>query len=374
MIVLFKHSLLILLLIVLIPIKGFCYSAQSAVVMEQGTRKVLFESNAYEQLGMASTTKIMTAIVTLENTELHEVVKIGKNAVGVEGSSMWLEVGEAITVENLLYGLMLNSGNDAAVALAEYVGGTVENFCSMMNEKAKAIGASQTHFVNPNGLPEEGHYTTAYDLGLIACYALENEWFCKIVSTRERNIPWPGREYDKKLVNHNKMLRMYEGCDGVKTGFTKSTGRALVSSATRDGMQVVAVTLNAPDDWNDHKLLLDNAFGSYQTVEVIPKKGFVKELPVIGGTEETVGIYTEDKLSFVCKQNQHPDYRLEVEVPKSLKAPFTKGQKVGTVRVLIGNEQMSQGDLYVGASVQEDKRKQFFLFLLQEIEVLLMGD
>ena len=361
------------MLLFLVPIKGFCYSAQSAVVMEQGTRKVLFESNAYEQLGMASTTKIMTAVVTLENAELHEVVKIGKNAVGVEGSSMWLEAGETITVENLLYGLMLNSGNDAAVALAEYVGGTVDDFCRMMNEKAKSIGALQTHFVNPNGLPEEGHYTTAYDLGLIACYALENEQFCEIVSTRERNIPWPGREYDKKLVNHNKMLRMYEGCDGVKTGFTKSTGRALVSSATRNGMQVVAVTLNAPDDWNDHRHLLDNAFGSYKTVEVIPKKGFLKELSVTGGTKETVEVYIEKELSFVCEQNHHPDYRLEVELPESLKAPLKKGEKVGMVRVMVGNEQMAQGNLYAGAEVQEDKRKQFFLFLLQEIEALFMG-
>lgn len=358
----------------LIPVKGFCYSAQSAVVMEQGTRAVLFESNAYEQLGMASTTKIMTAVVTLENAQLHEVVTIGKNAAGVEGSSMWLEVGEKITVENLLYGLMLNSGNDAAVALAEYVGGSVENFCQMMNRKAKAIGALQTHFANPNGLPEEGHYTTAYDLGLIACYALENEQFCEIVSTRERNIPWPGRDYDKKLVNHNKMLKMYEGCDGVKTGFTKSTGRALVSSATRNGMQVVAVTLNAPDDWNDHRTLLDGAFGSYKTVEVIPENGFVKNLPVIGGSEDKVKIYTEDALTFVCEQNQNPQYQVEIELPDSLKAPLKKGEKAGTMRVLVDNEQVAQCELYVANDVKSDKRKQFFLCFMEGFRVLTMGD
>jgi len=357
---------------ILIPFRGFCYSAQSAIVMEQGTREILYEANAYEQLGMASTTKIMTAVVALEHANLSDVVTVGNNAAGVEGSSMWLEAGETITVENLLYGLMLNSGNDAAVALAEHVGGTVEQFCAMMNQKAKEIGANQTHFVNPNGLAEKGHYTTAYDLGLITCYALENEQFCEIVKTWERTIPWPGRDYEKRLVNHNKLLQLYEGCDGVKTGFTKSTGRALVSSATRDGMQVVAVTLNAPDDWNDHQAMLSNAFESYQTIRVIPENGYVQEVGVKGGIKETVGIASKKEISFVCERGETADYEIEIDVPKDIDAPVKRGESAGILRVLLHGERVAQGELYFNESVEEDEGKQFFIYIQKLLEIWTM--
>ncbi|MBE7043471.1 MAG: D-alanyl-D-alanine carboxypeptidase [Ruminococcaceae bacterium] len=340
--------------------------------MEQGTREILYEANAYEQLGMASTTKIMTAVVALEHANLSDVVTVGNNAAGVEGSSMWLEAGETITVENLLYGLMLNSGNDAAVALAEHVGGTVEQFCAMMNQKAKEIGANQTHFVNPNGLAEKGHYTTAYDLGLITCYALENEQFCEIVKTWERTIPWPGRDYEKRLVNHNKLLQLYEGCDGVKTGFTKSTGRALVSSATRDGMQVVAVTLNAPDDWNDHQAMLSNAFESYQTIRVIPENGYVQEVGVKGGIKETVGIASKKEISFVCERGETADYEIEIDVPKDIDAPVKRGESAGILRVLLHGERVAQGELYFNESVEEDEGKQFFIYIQKLLEIWTM--
>lgn len=339
--------------------RGLCFSAQSAVVLEQSTRQVLFESNAYQQMGMASTTKIMTAIVALEHASPQEIVTVGKNAVGVEGSSMWLELGERITVENLLYGLLLNSGNDAAVALAEHVGGSVEQFCQMMNDKAAAIGANQTHFVNPNGLAEEGHYTTAYDLGLISCYALENETFCKIVGTKEKNVPWNNRGYDRKLTNHNKMLQMYEGCDGIKTGFTKSTGRALVTSATREGMQVVAVTLNAPDDWNDHRGMLDQAFAVYKSVGVIPKNGFVRTLPVLGGTGEFTGVRAEEELSFVCQRDDQPEYQLQVDLPEKLTAPVNRGDEIGKATVLVNGDIVAQSKLYAADTVESDPAKKF---------------
>lgn len=357
------------LIFLAVPLQGFCFSAQSAVVLEQSTRRILFESNAYQQMGMASTTKIMTAVVTLEHAAPDEMVTVGENAVGVEGSSMWLELGERITVEDLLYGLLLNSGNDAAVALAEYVGGSVEAFCEMMNRKAEAIGARQTHFVNPNGLAEEGHYTTAYDLGLIACYALENETFREIVSTTEKSVSWNKRSYDRKLSNHNKMLRMYEGCDGVKTGFTKSTGRALVTSATRDGMQVVAVTLNAPDDWNDHRMLLDQAFADYRTVRVFPKGGFVRSIPVLGGKKDAAGIMTEVGLAFVCSKEDQPEYQLQVQLPDHLTAPVKRGDKVGYGAVLVNGEIVAQSDLYAADTVETAPGKHF-MESLREMLVL----
>ena len=359
MIVLLKRIFLFLLVWLAVPVQGYCFSAQSAVVLEQSTRQILFESNAYQQMGMASTTKIMTAIVALEHASPDEIVTVGKNAVGVEGSSMWLELGEKITVEDLLYGLLLNSGNDAAVALAEHVGGSAEQFCELMNQKAAAIGATQTHFVNPNGLAEEGHYTTAYDLGLIACYALENDTFQEIVSTKEKSVSWNDRDYDRKLSNHNKMLRMYEGCDGVKTGFTKSTGRSLVTSATRDGMQVVAVTLNAPDDWNDHKAMLDQAFATYKIVRVFPKNGFVRAVSVTGGEKDFSGVLTESGLSFVCQKESQPEYQLQVDLPDHLSAPVSRGDELGKAAVLVNGEIVAESKLYAADTVDSAPMRLF---------------
>ncbi len=369
MIVLLKQIILLSFCFLLFPVKGWCYSAQSAIVMEQKTRQVLFESNAYEQLGMASTTKIMTAIVVLEHALPNEIVTVSQNAVGVEGSSMWLEAEEKITVENLLYGLMLNSGNDAAVALAEYVGGTVDEFCNMMNRKAKQIGATQTKFVNPNGLPDEEHYTTAFDLALITCYALDNETFREIVSTRERNIPWPGREYDKKLVNHNKLLKLYNGCNGVKTGFTKSTGRALVSSAEKDGTEIVAVTLNAPDDWNDHKKMLDTAFESYRTEVALPKNEYIMKLPVQGGKKEFVPIVSENSLFFLQEKEKIIDYTVKKDAPEYLEAPITSGQKVGRIFIESDGVLLCESDLIAAEEVEEDNKKKLFIFLFELLQI-----
>lgn len=183
---------------------------------------MLYEKNADVQLAMASTTKIMTALVVLENCSLDEVVTVAKEAQGVEGSSIYLSAGEKLTVEQLLLGLMMHSGNDAAVALAIHCGGSVDAFVEMMNQKAADIGADRTNFVNPNGLPAEGHYTTARDLALIAATALKNDDFARIVSTQKAVIPWDGKEWDRVLVNKNKMLSMYDGANGVKTGYTKA--------------------------------------------------------------------------------------------------------------------------------------------------------
>lgn len=368
MIILLSRIVILFSCFILIPIKGWSYSAQSAIVMEQKTRQVLFETNAYEQLGMASTTKIMTAIVVLEHAAPDELVTVGSNAVGVEGSSMWLEVGERITVENLLYGLMLNSGNDAAVALAEYVGGTVDEFCNMMNRKAKEIGAVKTRFVNPNGLPDDEHYTTAYDLALITCHALENETFRKIVNTRERNIPWPGREYEKKLVNHNKLLKLYEGCNGVKTGFTKSTGRALVSSAERNGTEIVAVTLNAPDDWNDHKKMLDLAFESYETEIVLSEHETVLEFPVRNGKKDSVSVVSKSPLFYVQEKGKTTEYHIKKEIYGQLNAPIQPGQKIGRIFIESDGVLLCESDLITSEGIEEDYRKRFFNNLYEMIQ------
>lgn len=242
-------------------------SARAAALIDGKSGKVLFEKNKDERLPMASTTKIMTGLLACESKKMKKIVTVSPVASGTEGSSLWLEPGEKQTLENLTYGLMLRSGNDAAVAIAEYLGGSTEAFALMMNERAKKIGVQNTGFQNPNGLDAEGHFTTAYDLALISREAMKNKKFRKIVSTKNKTIPWESSEWDRSLTNHNKMLWRYEGCNGIKTGFTKKSGRCLVTSAKRGKMELICVTLNAPDDWNDHTKMLDYGFETLGTAE-----------------------------------------------------------------------------------------------------------
>lgn len=253
-------------------------SAQAAVMTEVSSGKILYSKNADKVLPMASTTKIMTALVAVEaaGDRLDEVVEISDSAAGVEGSSMYLEKGEKMTLRELLYGLMLSSGNDAAVAIAENIGGSVEGFVDMMNQKAAEMGLTSTHFVNPNGLPDESHYSSANDMAKMTCHAMKNPDFAEIVGTKSYNISGEGKSYPRTLSNHNKLLRMYEGCIGVKTGFTKAAGRCLVSCAERDGLMLVCVTLNAPDDWNDHTLMFNYGFENFTAEDFMPPE---PELP-----------------------------------------------------------------------------------------------
>lgn len=250
------------------------------ILMECDTRQVIKSENEDVCLPIASTTKIMTALVAVENAKLDDVFTATKNAQCQEGSSIYLREGDRMSVENLLYGLMLNSGNDAAVALAEGVSGNTEAFCRLMNEKAKEIGCKNTNFKNPNGLHEDGHYSTAYDMALIMAYAMKNEELAKIMATKRYTIDdGEGIVY---LKNHNKLLWQYEYCTGGKTGFTKAAGRCLVTSAEKDGVRLVAVTLNCPDDWKEHKALFDYGFETVKDTKVI-EKGSILATKVING-------------------------------------------------------------------------------------------
>ena len=207
---------------------------------------------------MASTTKIMTAIVTIENLDLDRIVAVDDRAIGIEGSSIYLKQGEEISVRALLYALMLRSANDAAAALAYEISGSTEDFALLMNEKAAELGLSDTNFENPHGLDSENHYTTAHDLAIISAYAMSNQTFREIVSSRKALIESSAEK--RMLINHNKMLSYYDGCIGIKTGYTKKSGRSLASAAERDGATLICITINAPDDWNDHKKLFDYGF------------------------------------------------------------------------------------------------------------------
>ncbi|WP_018751450.1 D-alanyl-D-alanine carboxypeptidase family protein [Paenibacillus sanguinis] len=245
--------------------------AQAAAVIDVTSERLIFNVKGDERLPIASLTKIMTAIVAIEHGQLSDVVRVGKNAYAKEGSSIYLHLGEEMSLENMLYGLMLRSGNDAASAIAEHVGGSEEGFVHLMNEKARLLGLDNTQFQNPHGLDAKGHYSSANDLAKLTAYALKNPHFKEIVRTPDKTAPNPNDPWDYKWLNKNKMLRFYEGADGVKTGYTKIAKRCLVSSASRGGQQLAVVTLNDGDDWNDHRKLLDFGFANYPLATIIKK-------------------------------------------------------------------------------------------------------
>lgn len=287
---------------------------------------------------MASTTKIMTAICAIEYGDMNKMVTISPTAAGVEGSSMYLAKGEKMKLQDLVSGLMLVSGNDAATAIAETVSGSVEKFAELMNKKASEIGAFDTSFTNPHGLSDDNHFTTAHDLAKITAYAMQNPQFCEIVSTKKMTLPANEGGYARTLVNHNKFLSMYEGCTGVKTGFTKATGRCLVTAAEKNGMKLVCVTLNAPDDWNDHRVLLDNAFSEYTMHKIYEENECLENASIKGGTEKTVGLVTPFAIEIPVKNNDAQNFSTKILPFEDLSAPIKKGDVCGKLIVDIGGE------------------------------------
>lgn len=319
-------------------------SAMHACLMEQKTGSIIYEYNGFEEYPMASTTKIMTAVVALENSMLDEEVTVSNFAVMQEGSSAYLRHGDKIPMGELLYGLMLNSGNDAAVAVAEHVAGNISCFAEKMNEKAAEIGALNTSFKNPSGLDCDGHYTTAADLARIASYALNNEDFRKIVSTKVHKTDYSaGTLY---FSNHNKLLDLYEGCIGVKTGYTKKVGRCLVSAAERDGVTLVCVTLGDPDDWRDHAALLDYGFENIRWKTVLEKDKALKELKSSDGIVIPVNC-NEDFSLALCKGDES---KLEIvlhTVPE-VHADVETGDKLGFCEVIFDGRVIAEKDLVAG--------------------------
>ncbi len=314
-----------------LPVALTGVNARGAVLIEADSGDVIFRQNENARLPMASTTKIMTALVALESLPPDTPVKITASSVGVEGSSIYLVEGEVLTLEQLLYALMLESANDAAAAIAVAVSGSVEAFAQRMNQKAAELGLTDTHFVNPHGLDHKEHYTTAYELALIARAALENQAFRAICATERKTIPLHGTEGVRLLLNHNKLLDSYEGCIGVKTGFTKKTGRCLVSAAERDGVTLIAVTLGAPDDWRDHTAMLDYGFGLYETVPLCEAGFFSSPLWLISGTQEYVMVENTEALAVTLRRDHGP-IRCVVELPRFAFAPVQAGQTVGCLR------------------------------------------
>lgn len=337
-------------------------SAQSEVLIDGCSGAVIHEKNAREKMGMASTTKIMTALVALERCPLDKSVEIADGAIGVEGSSIYLKKGESLTLRQLLYALLLQSANDAATAIALEIGGSIEGFAELMNQKAADLGLKDTHFTNPHGLFDQEHYTTAYELALIAKAALEVPEFREIVSTVKADIP-DGNGGVRTLVNHNKLLRLYDGAIGVKTGFTKKTGRCLVSAAERDGTTVIAVTLNAPDDWNDHIRLLDHGFSKIKTYRLASPEEFTHKLPVVGGEGSYVTVTNPSGLSYTCDK-QTASITSELWMDRFVFAPIEKGDVMGQLVFFNNGKEIGRIDLIATESVHRKvtKKKLFGIF------------
>ncbi len=337
-------------------------SAKSAVLLDAAEGQVLYQKNAFVKLPMASTTKIMTAIVAIESMPLSTEIEVSPDATGIEGSSIYLYPKEKLTMESLLYALLLESANDAATAIAIAISGNVNDFAKKMNEKAQELGLIGTHFENPHGLDSEEHYTTAYDLAKLAAYALSNDIFLTICSTYKKNIPLNGDEGVRVLVNHNKMLHMYEGAVGVKTGFTKKSGRCLVSAAKRDGLMLVAVTLNAPDDWNDHKAMLDFGFGGYERLTVKNAGEYKVSLPVVGGTSASLKAENLTALAKTLNRG-HGEITYRIEAPRFLYAPIKKGDKIGKIICLCDGQTIASSDLVAAENISYSKPRGFFAWL-----------
>ncbi|MBM6386639.1 D-alanyl-D-alanine carboxypeptidase family protein [Paenibacillus sp. FSL K6-2862] len=282
-------------------IPGPSTHAQSAALIDVTSGRILYSKDGDKELRIASLTKIMTAIVAIEQGKLDDKVKVSSTAFAKEGSSLYLKLGEEMTLENMLYGLMLRSGNDAASAIAEHVGGSEEGFVLLMNQKAEEIGLKHSHFMNPHGLDADGHYSTANDLARLTAYALHNPVFKRIVATEDKSAPNPNESWEYSWHNKNKMLRLYEGADGVKTGYTKKAFRCLVSSATRNGQQLAAVTLNDGDDWNDHARMLDFGFENFPLVEIAQKEQPVANTDVITGRGFTYPLAESEKSTVTKK-------------------------------------------------------------------------
>ena len=323
-------------------------SASSAILMEAESGRVLYEHNADEPRLIASITKLMTALVALESGHsLDEVVTIQAEDTRTEGSALYLKPGEQVKLETLLYGLLLHSGNDAALAIARFCGGSVEDFVADMNAKAQELGMTNSHFANPNGLNDAEHYSSARDMAVLARACLDNEYLAQIASTR--TITLEGRTF----TNHNKLLWRYEGCVGMKTGFTEKAGRTLVSAARREGMTLIAVTLNDPDDWADHTALLDYGFSACSLKTAVRAGEMVGTLPVSGSLVPLVPVRAETDLSWPLLEGE--TLETEVELTRtSMAAPAAEGTRVGVLRGYVDGTLVGEVPLVCGAAVFSD--------------------
>ena len=329
-------------------------SAKGMAVLEMNSGRVLASHNMHTKLKMASTTKIVTALTVIENCkDLDTPFKIDDKAVGVEGTSIYLKYGEVLSAKELLYGLMLRSGNDASVALALHCAESVPKFAEMMNKTAKKCGANDSNFVNPHGLDADGHYTTAYDLALITTKALQNPIFKEIVSTKNIKISG-GESGTRYLVNKNRLLNSLDGCIGVKTGFTSKAGRCLVSAVERDNMTVVCVVLNCGPMFEESAELLNQAFVNFKNVELLKSYNNICSIPLVDGEKNKVRVYNPCGFCFPMTEEEQTYIYVDYDLPNQLKAPIKAEQKIGVAKVYFKDKLLFQTDILAMEDVKSD--------------------
>ena len=338
-------------------------SAKSAILINAQTNEVIYEKNAYEKRGMASTTKIMTALLAIEKGNLQKAYVAKGEDVRIEGTSIGLKDGDQITLETLVCGMLLESGNDAANVTARVVGKSREKFVSLMNKKAKEIGMENTCFKNPSGLTEEGHFSTAYDMALLGSLAIKNKQFRDICSLSSLRVSYGNPEYQRTFKNHNKLLNSVDGAFGIKTGFTKASGRCLVSAAERNGVTLVAVTLFAPDDWNDHKKLFEYGFEKVKAFKTEFDAEIIK-IDVVGSDNHQIGVKLKKQLTYTAL-NEETNPETVVFCESFLYAGVKKGDRVGCVKVFSSDGRfLCESDLLSTENapinfMEKEKRKSF---------------
>ena len=327
-------------------------SAKSAILLCDNNDGVMFEKNSTEKLSMASTTKIMTTLLALEYAEKEDKTVTFTPDMIAEGSSMYLKVGDKLKLSDLAVGMMMVSGNDSANATALTLGGTKEKFADIMNAKAKVIGMNDTHFVTPSGLDDEKHYSTARDMAKLMQYAMKNKDFATLTAQKSVKVDFISpSDTTNVYVNHNKLLSMYEYCNGGKTGFTKKSGRCLVSSAQKDGVKLIAVTLNAPDDWNDHIRMYNYGFSRLQRVSGIDEN-FRFSADVVGGVQNKVELKPSESMSCVTEIGRELNITRKLVLDRFLYAPLDKGETVGSVQYYMGDKKIDEIPLITTSAVR----------------------
>ena len=343
--------------------KGFDVSAKSAILICADSGNVVWSKNEFEPLAMASTTKIMTSILTLEHAAAYgnKEVEITPDMVRVEGTSMGLMPGDIIDLKSLAIGMLLPSGNDAANAAAIAVSGDTEKFIELMNEKSRLLGMKDTKFSTPSGLDKDNHHSTAYDMAVLGAYAMENEEFAKIVSQKSAQVKFINPSKTLTLKNHNKLLRLYENCIGIKTGFTKLAGRCLVSCAEKDGVRLVCVTLNAPSDWDDHMVLYKYGFEN-TVIKKFDDKDFKSTIKVNGSEKEEISIGSLKDFSVSLKLGQENSVVRKLEIPENHIAPIQRGQIIGKVIYYLDNTIIGENEIIALEDAPKKEIKKSGLF------------
>lgn len=361
---------------------GVSVSAKAAVLIEADTGRVLFAKNKDECLPMASTTKIMTALITLEAGNLDAPFVVDEKAIRVEGSSMGLQKGDTVTLRTLAYGMLLPSGNDAANAAAVRIAGSLEEFAVLMNARAEAIGMNNSHFVTPSGLDDEQHYTTAHDMAKLARVALQNTAFRDICSCSTAKVEFGNPPYERWLKNHNRLLQEYKGAIGVKTGFTKKSGRCLVSAAERDGVRLIAVTLNAPDDWQDHAKMFNYGFGNVTSRQFDVSYEDIR-IDVVGGETDSVGVVPLAMPMVNVEEADLSRITQQVLVEPFYYAPLQAGDAVGKILLFLDGEEIGSCTLIAKDHVEQkiteiefsfwEKIKMWFQNLFYQIKAFVQS-